>query len=485
MITDAEILELEDLIHEEEIDEARDNLLKFTEKTMERFVAADFQKVYYKILDLFAKGKIKKLMVTEPPQHGKSEGSTRRLPAFMFGRNPNTKIGVVSYNSTFARKFNRDIQKIIDTPLYHEIFPDTILNESKFAVEQLTALRNSEEFEIVGKEGSLKAVGRGGALTGSSIDIMIMDDLYKDFEEGNSPVIRDSTWDWYITVANSRLHNNSQQLIVFTRWNEDDLIGRLEKKEEVITVTKFDQLKNVPEEAWVKINFEAIMTQEKTEFDQREKGEPLWPDRHSLAKLERVRKLDPEKFNCLYQGDPQSKEGLLYKPFATYDSLPEIQIIKNYTDTADKGSDFLCSIVYAKSMTDERYYVIDVLYTQDSMETTEPETIDLLLRNKVNEADIESNNGGRGFARVIETASRIPINMFNQSTNKEARIISQSAVVNRQIVFPVGWEQRWPEFYTHVTHFKKLFRANKHDDAADTLTGIIEMNIEDEQVIGW
>ena len=119
------------------------------------------------------------------------------------------------------------------------------------------------------------------------------------------------------------------------------------------------------------------------------------------------------------------------------------------------------------------------------METTEPDTIDLLLRNKVNEADIESNNGGRGFARVIENASRIPINMFNQSTNKEARIISQSAVVNRQIVFPVGWEQRWPEFYTHVTHFKKLFRANKHDDAADTLTGIIEMNIESDQIIGW
>ena len=219
MITDNELLELETLIHETEVDEAKDNLLKFTTKTMPEFKAGEFHLIYYHLLDLFAKGKIKRLMITMPPQHGKSEGSTRRLPSFIFGRNPNTKIAVASYNTTFARKFNRDIQRIIDTKEYHEIFPDTLLNASNVVTISSSFLRNSEEFEIVGHKGSLKAVGRGGALTGNSVDVMIMDDLYKDYAEGNSPIIRDAVWDWYTSVVKTRLHNDSQELIVFTRWN--------------------------------------------------------------------------------------------------------------------------------------------------------------------------------------------------------------------------------------------------------------------------
>ena len=167
-------------------------------------------------------------MITVPPQHGKSEGSTRRLPAYMLGVNPDLRIAVSSYNSTFASKFNRDIQRIIDTPEYNHVFSDTLLSGSIKQSSQF--LRNSTEFEIVNKKGSLKSVGRGGALTGNPVDVMIMDDLYKDFAEGNSPIIRDSVWDWYTTVVKTRLHNDSQELIVFTRWHEDDLIGRLEKK---------------------------------------------------------------------------------------------------------------------------------------------------------------------------------------------------------------------------------------------------------------
>ena len=146
-------------------------------------------------------------------------------------KSQNSKIAVASYNTTFARKFNRDIQRIIDTKDYHSIFPETYLSSSKVVDVSSNFLRNTEEFEIVDHKGSLKAIGRGGALTGNSVDIMIMDDLYKDYAEGNSPIIRDAVWDWYTTVVKTRLHNDSQELIVFTRWNEDDLIGRLEKKE--------------------------------------------------------------------------------------------------------------------------------------------------------------------------------------------------------------------------------------------------------------
>ncbi len=484
MITNNELLLLNKLVHEDEVFEAKDDLLKFTTKTMPEFKAGDFHLIYYHLLDLFAKGLIKRLMITMPPQHGKSEGSTRRLPAFIFGRNPNAKIAVASYNTTFARKFNRDIQRIIDTKEYNEIFPDTYLSSSKVVEVSSNFLRNTEEFEIVDHKGSLKAIGRGGALTGNSVDIMIMDDLYKDYAEGNSPIIRDAVWDWYTSVVKTRLHNDSQELIVFTRWNEDDLIGRLEKKENVVTITSFKDLEDVQPNDWVKINFEAIQSQEPTSIDERVKGEPLWKDKHNLNKLESTRLLDPENFNCLYQGNPKSKEGLLYGEFKTYKQLPELKIKRGLVDTADKGTDYLCAINYGIPLdgNDTNIYVLDILYTQQPMEITEGLTADFLTKGGVNSVDIESNNGGRSFARVVDklTPSNIAINWYHQSDNKESRIFSNSATVTNRIVFPERWSIDYAEFYDHVTNFKKLFKANKQDDCADTLTGIIEQNGKQE-----
>ena len=130
MYTDTEIQELEHLYELRDIEEAKTNLLDFTKYTMPAFEAAPFHIVYYKVFDLFAEGKYKNLMITMPPQHGKSEGSTRRLPAYLLGKNPDRKVVVSSYNATFARKFNRDIQRIIDDKEYYKLFPETVLNQS-------------------------------------------------------------------------------------------------------------------------------------------------------------------------------------------------------------------------------------------------------------------------------------------------------------------------------------------------------------------
>ena len=193
-------------------------------------------------------------------------------------------------------------------------------------------------------------------------------------------------------------------------------------------------------------------------------------------------------FECLFQGNPTSSAGLLYgrDGWKTYVNLPEQKIIrKNYTDTADMGSDYLCSIDYDLGL-DGLAYVVDILYTNESMEVTEPLTAGRLLKNKVKVSDIESNNGGRGFARNVASICNpnagiilCQINWFHQSQNKESRIITNSASVKQRIVFPDDWHIRWPEFYNHVTNFKKKFSANQTDDPEDTLTGIIErMNLD-------
>jgi predicted phage terminase large subunit-like protein len=456
---------------------ARTTLKDFTEYTTSEFDWQPYHKAYYEILDRFAKGKIKKLMVSMPPQHGKSEGSTRRLPSFMFGLNPDTRLAVTSYNATIARKFNRDNQRIIDTPEYAALFPNTRLNSSNVVTVASSYLRNSEEFEIVGHKGMLKAVGRGGALTSITLDCVIMDDLYKDYQEGSSPVIRESAWDWYTSVVKTRLHNNSQQLIVFTRWHEEDVIGRIEENEKVNVINDLRELDEVNPNEWIKINFEAIKMTEATPIDQRKKGEALWDNRHSISKLEEERRIDPNKFECLHQGNPTSKEGLLYSgEWRTYDKIPENVTKKgNYTDTADAGADYLCSICYDRVGDD--IYVTDILYTLDGMESTEVMMPRMLNDAGTRIANVESNNGGRYFAINIQKQTKCVISWFHQSLNKEARIVSNSAQVQRHILFPKDWHSRWGMFWKHLTGFKKNFRANTQDGAPDVLTGIIEKNI--------
>lgn len=470
--------ELNQLVYEFEARKSKKHILDFTKFTLQDFRVEDFHHKYYTLLNEFAFKRIKNLIITMPPQHGKSEGSTRRLPAFILGLFPETKIAISSYNDPFASKFNRDVQRIIDSENYNQVFPDTTLNRSTVVTSSSHYLRNSHEFEIVGDIGSLKSVGRGGPLTGNPVDVMIMDDLYKDYMEGNSPVIRQTVWDWYTSVVQTRLHNDSQQLIVFTRWHEEDLIGKLEEKGKVFEINSIDELDSLElkQDEWVKVNFEAIKTSEPTPIDPREKGEPLWPFKHSKEKLLSSKEIDKEKFECLFQGNPSSKEGLLYSDFKTIGKYPPFKIIKNYTDTADTGSDNLCSIVYGVPLdnVDKHLYVIDLIYTDKPMEDTEPMTIDLLNDNKVNRAKIESNNGGRGFARVVDKGVSCNVTWFHQSKNKESRIFSNSAQVNSRIVMPRDWYMRWPDFYNDVSKYKKLFKANKKDDAPDTLTGIIE-----------
>jgi hypothetical protein len=251
-------------------------------------------------LNEFAEGRIKKLMILLPPQHGKSEIATRLFPPYLLGRNPNLKVAIASYADTIASGFNRAIQRNIDNEAYGLVFPDTKLNYSKiFGTNYDNHSRTEHKFEVVAKKGSLKTVGRGGSLTSEPVDIGIIDDLYKDREEAKSMVVSESAWNWYVDVFRTRLHNDSQQLIMNTRWDENDLCGRLLIEE--------------PGE-WEVIKFPAIRTEDVNDYDTRQSGEALWPEKHSLEKILSQKKLSQVSYNSLYQQDPKPNTDILVFP---------------------------------------------------------------------------------------------------------------------------------------------------------------------------
>ncbi|WP_424655985.1 phage terminase large subunit [Capnocytophaga granulosa] len=450
------------------------NLLSFTRHTLPAFAPAPFHIAYYEVLTRFAMGEIKKLMITMPPQHGKSEGTTRRLPAFVLGQDPDKRIAIVSYNAIKARKFNRELQRIMDDDRYYELFPQTLLAGQASYQEQgrrsRNYARNSDECEIVGYQGSFKTIGVGGSLTGEPVDMLIMDDLYKDASSAWSPVIRQNVADWYDTVASTRLHNDSQQLLVFTRWHMEDLAGRLLEQEGV-----YDPIENP--QGWLLVSFPAIQNRPPSEQDPRAEGEPLWPERHSLEKLLEIKGRSPTVFESLYQQNPQPSQGLMYEEFNCYTDLPSRSYSVAYIDAADSGADYLCALFYKEA--EDGNYITDVLYTKDPMEVTETTLTYMLQQHQVERCHIESNNGGNLFVsnlqqRSWDTGNRLTrFNPFHQNQNKTARIFAASASVQKLIKMPLDWKKRFPKFARDLTGYLRV-GTNAHDDAPDALTGTIE-----------
>lgn len=259
-----------------------------------------FHAVICSKLQSFAEGRIKNLMILMPPQHGKSQLATRQFPPFLLGRDPDVKIAVASYSQTVASGFNRAIQLNIDNEIYGEIFPETKLNYSQiFGTNADNVSRNDKLMEIVGHAGNVRTVGRGGSLTSHTVDIGIIDDLYKDRAEAISPTISESAYQWYLDVFKTRLHNDSQQLMMNTRWDNLDLAGRL--------------LMTEPDE-WEIVKFKGIKTADIVEYDPREIGQALYPSKHSLERLLQIEKNSEVTFNSLYQQEPGGAKSLLIYP---------------------------------------------------------------------------------------------------------------------------------------------------------------------------
>ena len=452
----------------------QEDLLSFTRHTLPSFTPAPFHLAYYEVLTRFAMGEIKKLMITMPPQHGKSEGATRRLPAFVLGQDPDKRIAIVSYNATKARKFNRELQRIMDDDRYYELFPQTLLAGQASYQEQgkrsRNYARNADECEIVGYQGSFKTIGVGGSLTGEPVDMLIMDDLYKDAASAWSPVIRQNVADWYDTVASTRLHNDSQQLMVFTRWHMEDLAGRLLEQE-----GEYHPIDNP--QGWMLISFPAIQNKPPNELDPRAEGEPLWPERHSLSKLLEIKERTPTVFESMYQQNPQPSQGLMYEEFTCYTELPYRSQSVAYIDAADSGADYLCALFYKEA--EEGNYIIDVLYTKEPMEVTETTLTYMLQQHQVERCHIESNNGGGLFVsnlqqRAYDMGNRLTrFYPFHQGQNKAARIFAASASVQKLVKMPLDWKKRFPKFARDLTGYLRV-GTNAHDDAPDALTGSIE-----------
>ena len=156
---------------------AQNNLLDFTRYTFPKYQVNWHHRLLANKLDKVVTGEVKRLMIFMPPRYGKTELASRRFPAYILGKRPNSQIIATSYGATLAQDINRDVQRIIDSDLYQEVFPETKLyGKNVRTVSSGTYLRNSEIFEVVNHKGFYKSAGVGGGITGKGFNFGIIDD---------------------------------------------------------------------------------------------------------------------------------------------------------------------------------------------------------------------------------------------------------------------------------------------------------------------
>lgn len=481
-------LEQEDLV-----ERARNGLLNFTTYTFPDYQVNWHHRVLCRYLNQFVEGKIKRLMVFLPPRTGKSQLVSRQLPAYILGRNPNTKIISTSYSADLASRMNRDVQRIIDSSSYAELFPDTkLFGKGMRTVLESSWLRNSDIFEVVNHQGVYRSAGVGGGITGMGgncfpagtlveteegpVDIaffamamkwpkvlsfnhetkrneyrtvlagrvlsdanfvriktifgreltatrdhniydverkcyrpiglfspgdwiktpeniypisdvthsclssrpvydiqvegnhnffangilvhncIIIDDPIKNQQEADSPVYRDKLWEWYLSTLYTRLEKNGGICVTLTRWNEDDLAGRL-----------LQQARENPQaDQWVVVNL-PMLCEAKTEDDPRELDEPLWPDKYDYNTLLTMRAtLGSRTWNSMHQQRPAPEKGMIVNRewWRFYTELPaQMEVAIQAWDLAfvkSDSSDFVAGVVLGKVGAD--IYLIDLIH---------------------------------------------------------------------------------------------------------------------------
>ena len=390
-----------------------------------------------------------------PPGGGKSY-TIAMFITWAYGKDIYNKVVSLSYNQILSSRFSKSVRGKIEDRSEKGNLNDFSVIDFFPLVKIKYGDSATNVWALEKSDMSYLASSFDGTLTGMRGNIGVIDDPIKSAAEAVNERIKESHWDFYKNTFKSRMLDGAIEIIVQTRWATDDLAGKLlsEKKEQCYELC----IKALDED-----------------------GNSFCEDLYSTDDLlEKKATLDEEIWLANYMQQPIDKTGALYGIFKTYDVYDEDSVKRKiaYTDTADEGSDYLCSI--CADEIDGYAYITDIYYTQDPMEVTEKEVARRYTVYGTREALIESNNGGRGFARNVINFlkslfknKKCIVTWFHQSKNKKTRIIVNSSNVMEQVIMPEGWEKKYPEFATAIKKYQRKGK-NEHDDAEDALTGLVE-----------
>jgi predicted phage terminase large subunit-like protein len=390
-------------------------------------------------------GEIKRLIISLPPQHGKSQTITETLPSYYLGKNPTKRVIEASYGDDLARRFGRRNKQKIEQFGY-----------DLFNIQLSKTSSSDTEFEIEGFKGSMISRGIMSGITGQPADLIIIDDPIKNKLEANSQTYRDRLWEEWLNSLNTRLSANGAVILIQTRWHEDDLAGRL------LTYEK---------DKWTYINIPCEA--EEDDILGREIGQALFPeigkDDEWLKEFKKsyTSQEGSMTWNALFQGRPTAQEGNLIKRswFRYYTEMPNVAHKVLSVDATFKdgdNNDFVAIQVWGK--VNEDYYLIDRIKEHMDFPTTLQAVKNIQAKHHCNSILIEDKANGSAIISMLQKqmAGVIPI---NPEGGKVARVNAISPIIESGHVYIPEWE--WTnDFINECVSFPNAI----HDDEVDSMS---------------
>lgn len=426
------------------LSDAHDHLLPYVRETVlsqPGYVDGTHIHTICETIEAFLQSSQRGLMISMPPRHMKSTIGAECLPAWWLSRHPQGEVIIASYNQTQARKMSRSCRQRFDGEMHRAIF-----GRSEFSVDA------ADEFQLTGKMNgrpSLIAAGVGSGLTGSGGDLIIIDDPVKDMEEADSQTMRDKVYDWYTSVASTRLSPGGHIILIMTRWHHDDLAGRI---------------LNDDRDSWQVLNLPAIS----------DSGEALWPERFPVGDLmSKKAAMGSRVFEALYQGRPTPLEGGMFRRdwIRFGEPLPRTATRCRYWDKAATHDSGDWTVGCLMSVEDGRYCIEDIVRLQGSpyevqqtiRRTAEMDGDEVLVR-------MEQEPGSSGVD-VIDHYSREVLSGFDfradrVTGNKEIRAGPMAAAMECGNL----WMVRAPWNRELVSEMLE-FPLGAHDDQVDACSG--------------
>ena len=401
-------------------------------------------------MERIERGELKRLIVTMPPRHGKSELTSLRFPCWYLGRNPTHYIVQSGYAESISLTHSRRARDIFVSKEMSALFPEVKYRPETPGQEAILPQKQAAHEWGTIQHGSYYAVGIGGGLTGRGFNIGIIDDPVKDAEEANSETMRDKVWYWYRTVFRTRANPDAAIIIVMTRWHVDDLVGRVLKQ----------MYEDPTADQWEILHLKAI----------NDEGEALWPDRYDLAALESL-KIDvgDKDFESLYQGEPFIAEGQLIKRewWQYYNVIPVVDFKLQSWDTAFKAkskSDY--STCSTWGITKNQIYLLDVWRGKVEFPELKIIATQLYDRDRPNVVLIEDAASGQSLIQELQRNTRIPLLPIKVDKDKVARANSVTPMIKAGKV-SIPSHASWTFDFLHEC---SAFPNAEHDDQVDSMT---------------
>lgn len=426
---------------------AKNSLIDFTKFTKENYQAAAHHRLTASYLERVERGEIKRLMIFEPPRHGKSELSTRRFPAWFLGRNPGKQIISASYNSDLASDFGRDVRNLINDELYQQVFPGMGLRQDSKAADRWNTLNG----------GCYIAAGVGGGITGRGADLGLIDDPIKDRKEANSQTTRDNIWNWYVSTFYTRLMPGAAIVLTLTRWHEDDLAGRLLKAQKE------------GGDRWTVLTLPAIATG--PDELRRQEGEALWPAWYPKETLEKIKLvIGSFEFASLYQQAPYVEEGNIFKRswWQYFRETPKQydEIIQSWDTAFETGEENDYCACVTLGVLGTNIHIIDLFLQK--LEFPDLKRAVVVQANKFNPNAVlvEEKASGKSLIQELRRNTRIPLIGRKADRDKVTRAQAVTPMIEGGRVFLPEWSM-WKDDYIASM---AAFPTGAHDDDVDATT---------------